>query len=404
MSLQSTNYVYYTALINNDGSSVPAYESEVEPPFEFKEDRKIALLPNPEEYEVCVQSCLIDLKTLPVFIPTIKYNTNPSNIQKTETIYEITLEYDGYSATTPVYFEPQDETISLPNHVNGKANYKSGYYNLYNYEFFFTMVNEAIRASFLKLIDVIKSYFGGTLPTAFSNLATTTDIYEIPYFIFDKESSLIFLNSPKSTFSDSNSSHVNIMLNRALYRLFNSLPFKLQNKTFNTLDGTTQVTTTKTLFKLNLSNFKQANEVEIFSHLSNGNSNTIKSTHMLIYQDYETLSSWSPVESIVIVSPNFPIQSHAVSADLDYVNGFATVIGDVRRENEIMEISTNSPIPSIIYEPKEYRFMSMKQTDSGLTNIIFKVYYRFKNDGSLIQVKTNLGGSFSLKLMFRKIK
>ena len=64
----SNNYVYYTALINNDGSTVPAYESEVEPPFEFKEDRKVALLPNPEEYEVAVQSCLIDLKTLPVFI------------------------------------------------------------------------------------------------------------------------------------------------------------------------------------------------------------------------------------------------------------------------------------------------------------------------------------------------
>ena len=254
--------------------------------------------------------------------------------------------------------------MSLPNHVNGKANYKSGYYNLYNYEFFFTMVNEAIRTTFLKLIDVIKSYFGGTLPTAFSNLATNGN-YEICYFIFDKESSLIFLNSPKSTFSDSNSSNVNIMLNRALYRLFNSLPFKLQNKTFNTLDGTTQITTTKTLFKLNLSNFKQANEVEIFSHLSNGNSNTIKSTHMLIYQDYETLSSWSPVESIVIVSPNFPINSHAVSADIDYVNGFPTVIGDVRHESEILEISTNSPVPSIIYEPQQYRFMSMKQTDSG---------------------------------------
>jgi hypothetical protein len=46
------------------------------------EDRKVALLPNPEEYEVAVQSCLIDLKSLPVFIPTIKYNTNPSDIQK----------------------------------------------------------------------------------------------------------------------------------------------------------------------------------------------------------------------------------------------------------------------------------------------------------------------------------
>jgi hypothetical protein len=194
------------------------------------------------------------------------------------------------------------------------------------------------------------------------------------------------------------------MLNRALYRLFNSLPFKLQNTTFNTLDDSTQITTTKTLFKLNLSNFKQANEVEIYPHLSTGNSGSTKSTHMLIYQDYETLSSWSPVESIVIISPNFPINSHQVSADLDYVNGFLTVIGDVTHENEIMEISTNSPVPFIIYEPKEYRFMSMKQTDSGLTNIIFKVYYRFKNDDSLIQVKANLGGSLILKLMFRKIK
>jgi hypothetical protein len=96
---------------------------------------------------------------------------------------------------------------------------------------------------------------------------STNENYEIPYFIFDKESSLTFLNSPKSTFSDLNSSHINILLNRALYRLFNSLPFKLQNNTFNTLDDTTQITLTKTLFKLNLSNFKQANEVEIFSHL-----------------------------------------------------------------------------------------------------------------------------------------
>jgi hypothetical protein len=401
----SNNYLYYTALINNDGSQTPSYESEVEPDFVFMENRKVALLPNPEEYMVAVQSCMIDLKTLPVFIPTIKYNTNPTDTQKTETIYEITLVYNTYSATSPIYFQPQDQTITLPNHVNGKANYKSGYYNLYNYEFFFTMVNTAIQTAFLKLIEVVKSYYGGTLPTDFSDLSTNGN-YEIPYFIFDKESSLIFLNSPKSTFSDSNSSHINIMLNKALYRLFNSLPFKIQNHTFNTLDAddTTQIITNKTLFKLNLSNFKQSNQVEIYPFMSNGDSGSTKTTHLLIYQDYETLSTWSPVQSIVIISPNFPIQSNPVSADLDYINGFPIVLGDVRYENEIMEISSTSPVPRIIYDPTEYRFMSMKNTDSGLTNIIFKIYYRFKNDGSLIQVKANLGGSLSLKLMFRKIK
>ena len=264
------------------------------------------------------------------------------------------------------------------------------------------MVNEAIRTAFNELINDITSYLGA-LPTGFSGLATS-GLYEIPYFIFDKESSLIFLNSPKKTFSETNTNFISIYLNKPSYRLFNSLPFILQNKSLLTLDGTTQTTTNQTLFKLNLSNFKQANEVEIFPHLNDNNSGSTKTTHMLIYQDYETLSTWSPVESIVIISPNFPIKSNEVSADVEYVEGSPTVVGEVRHENELLEISTNSPVPVIVYEPKQYRFMSMKQSDSGLREIIFKIYYRFKNNGDLIQVKSNIGGSFSLKLMFRKIK
>ena len=112
----SNNYLYYTALINNDGSTIPSIESNVEPDFIFMEDRTVSLLDNPEDYEVAVQSCMIDLKSIPVFIPTIKYNTNPTDLEKVETIYEVTLEYDGYSATTPIYFEPQDQTILLPNY------------------------------------------------------------------------------------------------------------------------------------------------------------------------------------------------------------------------------------------------------------------------------------------------
>ena len=49
MSSQNTNdYLYYTALINNDGSILPSSESDVEPDFEIMEDRKVALLPDPE--------------------------------------------------------------------------------------------------------------------------------------------------------------------------------------------------------------------------------------------------------------------------------------------------------------------------------------------------------------------
>ena len=142
------------------------------------------------------------------------------------------------------------------------------------------------------------------------------------------------------------------MLNRALYRLFNSLPFKLLNTSLNTLDGTTQTTTSQTLYNLNLSNFKQANEVEIFPHMSDGSSGSTKTTHTLIYQDYETLSTWSPVESIVIIAQNFPIKSNEVSAHIEYVEGTPNILGNVRHEHELLEISTNSPIPVIMYEPK----------------------------------------------------
>ena len=213
--MSNYNYVYYTAQINNDGSKSPSDYNNEEPNFEFKEDRKVPIIQNTEEYEMAVESAMFDLKTLPIFIPTIKYNTNPTELQKTETIYEITLEFNGMAATVPVYFTPQDETISLPSFNNGVANYKSGYYNMYNYEFFFTSVNEAIRTAMLNLIETVTNYNGGTLPTTFSNLSNSSGLYEVPYFIFDKESSLFFLNSPKTTFSDSNSNHINILLNKA---------------------------------------------------------------------------------------------------------------------------------------------------------------------------------------------
>jgi hypothetical protein len=76
------------------------------------------------------------------------------------------------------------------------------------------MVNEAIRTAFNELINDITSYLGA-LPTGFSGLATS-GLYEIPYFIFDKESSLIFLNSPKKTFSETNTNFISIYLNKPL--------------------------------------------------------------------------------------------------------------------------------------------------------------------------------------------
>ena len=189
-----SNYVYYTAQINNDASKSSTNYNNEEPFLEFKEDRNVPIIEKTDEYEMAVESAMFDLKTLPIFIPTIKYNTNPTDLGKTETIYEVTLSFNNMAKTVPVYFTPQDETISQPSFVDGMPNYKSNYYNMYNYEFFFTAVNESIRSAMVGLIETVTNYNGGTLPTTFSSLSNSSGLYEIPYIIFDKESSLIFLN------------------------------------------------------------------------------------------------------------------------------------------------------------------------------------------------------------------
>jgi hypothetical protein len=88
----------------------------------------------------------VDLKTLPTFIPTIKFSADDSlEATRNKTIYTITLSYGGFASTSNVYYTPQDKTNGTSPQMfkHGYADYRSGYYNLYNYEFFFVMVNEA---------------------------------------------------------------------------------------------------------------------------------------------------------------------------------------------------------------------------------------------------------------------
>jgi hypothetical protein len=44
--------------------------------------------------------------------------------------------------------------IARTSHLFQIPPYRSGYYNLYNYEFFFVMVNEAIKEAFIGLQEI----------------------------------------------------------------------------------------------------------------------------------------------------------------------------------------------------------------------------------------------------------
>ena len=69
----SFEYVYYNALINNiDSKSDDTFTHE--PNLVFNEQKPDPLIKNCEDYEFAIESFKLDLKTLPVIIPTIKYD------------------------------------------------------------------------------------------------------------------------------------------------------------------------------------------------------------------------------------------------------------------------------------------------------------------------------------------
>ena len=229
-------------------------------------------------------------------------------------------------------FVPQDTTFNnnsdiAPQFQSGYANYKSGYYDIFNYENFFTMVNTAISDCMEGLKTTYDSFTqAGEFMRLFKH--STGDI-DIPYFISDKGTGLIFLNSPQTV------TGLNIFLNTPLYRLFDSLPFQRNCTTFKKSDGSTTI---NSYYRLKLTNFGNSNVVDLVPQATGQNSSTVKVPHYVIYQDYETLTSWSPVESILISSSNLPIKSSVVSQNHSFINGVETVEGS-RNEVHVLNAS-----------------------------------------------------------------
>ena len=67
----SYKYTYYTCLTNNIDSK--SSDGTVEPNLQFNESRENPIITNTKDYEVCITSFKLDTKSLPSFIPIIKY-------------------------------------------------------------------------------------------------------------------------------------------------------------------------------------------------------------------------------------------------------------------------------------------------------------------------------------------
>jgi len=391
-------YEYYSLSLNNLDAQTHDITTH-EPNTVFNEKRDSPIISKCEDYDFAIENFKIDLKSLPVMVPTIRFygddSTLTADIQNT-TIYNIGIQYKApdfktYVGFSRVIFEPQDQTITQPTFKNGYADYSSGFYNIYNYEFFIVLVNKCIISAINNLKATLAIY-------GVSSAFITNDV---PFFTFDKQSGLINLQAPVTNYNN----ELDMILNIPLYRLFNSLPFIKQNIFSSTIneDGS-QVEKYIGGFKLNLNNFGLTNVMSLrYVPQLDGTNGTVETEYMQIYQDYTTWDSWSPVESIVLTSHTIPIKTSARSGNHSFVNGVETTAGSLNvQEMELTDFRSAEYSGGIIYNPNEKRWLNLVE-QAQLNEISISVFYRSKLTGQLIAITLGSGSTFSLKMVFRKL-
>lgn len=389
----SYEYEYYSLLINNTDVETSDFQLH-EPPLKFNEVRDSAILTNTQDYELAIENFKLDTKTIPMFIPSIRPNTNLT------TVYKVCIEYQHpvtnirYLGSQNVIFEPQDKTKIQPSLLeSGYANYTTGFYNIYNYEWFIVLLNKALRLAQVDLIAVLAAN------NVSSNFINHT---YVPFFIFDKQSGIISLSAPKDYYTNTVSDYLRIALNKPLYRLINSLPFTIQQANYQ-IDGSI---ITQELFTINMSNFGLQNSEKVdYPPVQDGTLSANQNVdYITVYQDYSTLDTWTPVDSIVITSSTLPIKSSMRSATHSYINGTETTKGSLNSvEMTITDFKSGSYVNGIIYNPTEKRWINMNQR-TELKRVNIEVFFRNKLDNALVPLSLNSGGSFSLKFVFRKLK
>jgi hypothetical protein len=364
--------------------------------FTFNDSRSNPFIQSPEKYDLSILRFNMDTGTLPLFIPSIE----PDQADPDLTIYSITLQgTDGVEGSetdlTPIRkfikWSPQDESAStplapsdLPSKVQDNT---TGYYNCYSYNYFLFLVYQALREA---LTDVVADYTAESVALP----VPETDIYP-PLLVWNANEKTATLKAQQKAYEVRVPNRIKIFMNAPLFNLFNSFPALYKGY------GTPQSSLGRN-FQLSIVDIGGSNTSSVFPSGIGTNEGTYTAVEM--YQEYSTISEWSPISAIVFTSNTLPIEATQVSNPFSFVNGVPIQTGTNANEQRIItDIVSDSGLyrPSLTYVPSaEFRKVHL-YGNSPLHNIDISIYYRLRN-GELIPFRLSSGGSVSMKIGFLK--
>jgi hypothetical protein len=263
-------------------------------PINYYAARDTPIIKIPSMYEMSIVRFSLDTSTLPVIVPIIQYNQSNTNL----TIYSVTLEYVDPSGNTfteqqYVIYESQNKSITTPlppsQQIDGLQSNQNTYYNIYNYQYWIYLVNNAFTTCFDNLLSS-----AGSLPTTHA-----------PVMTYDTTTNIAVLNVDLAGYNNTSSDYIRIYFNQTMYELFNSFPVIIQNLGTAT-DGKNCLIDTNTFSLNNVTQYPPYNPTY----------NAIQ-----IYQEISTSQTWSPVSSIGFTSNTFNVVQSATASPQNFVNG-----------------------------------------------------------------------------------
>ena len=124
-----------------------------------------------------------------------------------------------------------------------------------------------------------------------------------------------------------------------------------------------------------------------------------------VFQENSTISSWTPISSIVFVSSTLPIVSNQLSAPLIYAEGGVVYAQDGNNANFAQIITDfvadeSKYKPNLIYTPTQLRLVDL-YGNQPISQVDIQVFWKSKI-GQFYPLLLNSGGACSIKIMFSK--
>jgi hypothetical protein len=353
-----------------------------EPPvLNFIETRNIPFLYDAEKYYMSIIRFSLDTPNLPVFIPTIQLNQPEINL----TIYSVSLQWVNplnatqiFTVQTFVQYIPQSKIAPLPPapSVSGIQYNGGNYYNIYNYQYFIYLINEALITCFNDLKALVIT----------AGLILPSDYY--PVLSWDTQNNTAILNCDILGYSTSSTNYIKIFFNTSLAQLFSSFPVLIN--AISTTNGLNAQIITDTFSNTNVIQYPPSNP---------------EYDAIQVFQEYSTIALWTPITSIVFTSNTLPIISNQVSTPIIF-NGLATFGGNGNNSlvNQVITdfISDDGVYkPQLVYEPTaQYRYIELLG-NRPLTTFDLQVYWKDRL-GQLVPFYLSSGCTATIKILFTK--